>query len=68
MIRIENYYEGTLIREGKDYVTTKDDKKLHGYGIKSIKYTADKYGGAVNINTEDSWFDIKIVIPMEKNR
>ena len=68
MIRIENYYEGTLIREGKDYVTTKDDKKLHGYGIKSIKYTADKYGGAVNINTEDSWFDIKIVIPMEKTR
>lgn len=63
MIRIENYYEGALFTDGNDYITTKSDKKYHGYGIKSIKYTADRYDGAVYIKTDNSWFDIKIVIP-----
>ena len=65
MIRIENYYEGKLLTDGDDYLTTKDDKHFHGYGIKSIKYTADKYDGAVYINTNDNWFDIKIAIPKQ---
>ena len=63
MIRIENYFEGILKTDGEEYLTTKDDQKYHGYGIKSIKYTADKYDGAVYINTDNNWFDIKIAIP-----
>ena len=63
MIRIENYYEGVLKTDGEEYLTTKRDKKYHGYGIKSIKYTADRYDGAVYINTDNNWFDIKIAIP-----
>ena len=63
MIRIENYYEGNLKVDGDDYLTTKKDQLLHGYGIKSIRYTAQRYDGAVYINTNNNWFDIKIVIP-----
>lgn len=63
MIRIENYYEDELKTDGKNYVTTKRDKRYHGWGIKSIKYTADRYDGAVYINTDNNWFDIKIAIP-----
>ena len=63
MIRIENYYEDELKTDGKNYVTTKRDKRHHGWGIKSIKYTADRYDGAVYINTDNNWFDIKIAIP-----
>ena len=65
MIRIENYYEGTLNTDGGEFLTTKNDKKHHGYGIKSIKYTVDRYDGAVYINTDNNWFDIKIVIPQK---
>lgn len=63
MIRIENYYEDELEIDGETYLTTKGDKKHHGYGIKSIKYTADRYDGAVHINADNNWFDIKIAIP-----
>ena len=63
MIRIENYYEDELKTDGENYVTTKHDKRYHGWGIKSIKYTADRYDGAVYINTDNNWFDIKIAIP-----
>ena len=66
MIRFENYYEGKIkMKEGK-FVTTKKEKEFHGYGIKSIRYTANKYGGAVSIDTKDNWFDLKILIPMSK--
>ena len=63
MIRIENYYENILKSDGENYLTTKSDTKSHGYGIKSIKYTADKYDGAVYINSDNNWFDLKIAIP-----
>ena len=65
MIRIENYYEDILELDGEDYLSTKRDKKFHGYGIKSIRYTADRYDGAVYINTDNNWFDIKIAIPIK---
>ncbi len=65
MIRIENYYEGVIMTDGDDFITTKEDSKHHGYGIKSIKYTADRYDGAVYISTDNNWFDIKIAIPMK---
>lgn len=63
MIRVENYYEGDLKIDGDDYLTTKGDAVFHGYGIKSIKYTVQRYDGAVYINTDNNWFDIKIAIP-----
>ena len=65
MIRVENYYEGTIQTDGDNFLTTKHDKDHHGYGIKSIKYTADRYDGAVFISTDNNWFDIKIAIPIK---
>lgn len=63
MIRIENYYEGNLKIDDGNFITTKNDKRFHGYGIKSIKYTVDRYDGVVNINAENHWFELKILIP-----
>ena len=65
MIRIENYYEDMLETDGENYLSTKRDKRYHGWGIKSIKYTANRYDGAVYINTDNHWFDIKIAIPKD---
>lgn len=66
MIRFENYYESELkYKEGR-LVTTKKEKQFHGYGIKSIRYIVNKYEGAVSINTENNWFDLKILIPLKK--
>lgn len=37
--------------------------RRHGWGIKSIKYTADRYDGATYINADNNRFDVKIAIP-----
>lgn len=65
MIRIENYFEGSLhnVIEGLPS-TTKSDKLYHGYGLKSIRYTAKNYGGTVTVGTHNDWFELKILIPM----
>ncbi len=64
LIRIENYYEGNLKVSEGNLITSKKEKQFHGYGIKSVKYIVNKYNGAVNIDTKDNWFNIKILIPL----
>ena len=32
----------------------------------SIRYTVNKYDGAVSIDTNKNWFDLKILIPMKQ--
>lgn len=64
MMRFENYYEGRLKLEEGLPETTKKDKHNHGYGLKSIRYSVQKYGGAVHIDQRENWFELKILIPL----
>ncbi|WP_416148981.1 GHKL domain-containing protein [Salipaludibacillus sp. HK11] len=65
MIRFENYFEGKLKLEGDLPATTKKDSYFHGYGLKSIQYTVQKYDGIVNVDNKDNWFELKILIPIK---
>lgn len=65
IIRIENYCEGEILFKKGMPVTTKKEKDLHGYGLKSLRYTVHKYNGEVNIEVKDSWFSLQILIPLE---
>ncbi|MFN7252966.1 MAG: ATP-binding protein [Anaerobacillus sp.] len=65
MIRFENYFEGDLKLEGDLPTTTKEDTYYHGYGLKSIRYTVQKYGGVVNVDQKENWFELKILIPIQ---
>ena len=66
ILRFENYCEEEVKYQGEALATTKKDKKYHGYGMKSIRYTVNKYGGAVTIDTKENWFDLKILIPIKE--
>ena len=63
LIRFENYCEGSLnFSEGLP-VTTKEDRNFHGYGLKSIRYVAKKYGGTVTARMEKQWFVLQLLFP-----
>lgn len=64
LIRFENYYEGEIKFHNELPVTTKVQKHIHGYGLKSLIYTVHKYRGEVNIDTKDQWFRLRILIPL----
>ncbi|MCR4674536.1 MAG: GHKL domain-containing protein [Lachnospiraceae bacterium] len=64
-IRLENRYEKEpTIKNGK-VVTSKSDKRYHGYGLKSIEKTVKKYGGSVTFSAKDGWFESRILIPQQ---
>ena len=64
ILRFEDYCEETLQYQEGTPVTTKKEKEFHGYGLKSIQYTVNKYEGAVSVNLEDNWFELKVLIPI----
>ena len=68
LLRFENYYDTELNYQGGAFITTKRDKEFHGYGLKSIRYTVNKYDGAVSIDTKENWFDLKILIPVSEKK
>lgn len=66
VLRFENYFEGELEFENSLPTTTKTKTAYHGYGIKSIQYTAQKYGGWITINKKGNWFELNVMIPFQK--
>lgn len=62
-IHVENYCaEQPELKDGLP-VTTKADKGLHGFGIKSMRYVAEKYDGAIQAGTRENMFVLNILIP-----
>lgn len=62
-IQIENYCEEKVDVEGHLPLTTKMDDRNHGFGLKSIRYSAGKYGGTMSVDWKDHWFTLRILIP-----
>lgn len=60
---IENYYEGTMHFDGQLPETTKSDKNYHGYGLKSIRYSVNRYDGYMNMGVKDGWFRLELLFP-----
>ena len=44
--------------------TTKAAKENHGFGLQSMKATAEKYGGALALHQKDGQFQLTLLIPM----
>ena len=60
---IMNYYEGDIRLEDGLPRSTKGDDWNHGYGTKSIRAIAERYGGNVMIQTKEQVFSLIILIP-----
>jgi len=61
-----NYFEGTLDFDPKTGLpkTSKDDKLSHGYGLKSIRLIAEKYGGEATYSVEGDVFLLDALLPI----
>lgn len=67
LLKVENYCPfRTDFRDGLP-ATTKADSASHGFGLKSIRYTAQKYGGSITTGIEDDWFVLKMLIPLKSS-
>ena len=66
-IQVENYFAHPVQLEHGMPRTTKPDPENHGFGISSIRSVAQRYGGTMDISTEDGIFLLSVLIPIPAN-
>lgn len=50
--------------DGEFPMTSKQDKRMHGFGLRSMRYIVKQYDGFMNISEEDGCFSLKILMPI----
>lgn len=63
MLRVENTFDGVLHRADGRIVSRKGRRSDHGYGLRSIEQTVERYGGTVSISADERWFSLRILLP-----
>lgn len=67
LINISNYIADDIeLEKGELPKTSKINKEDHGYGLKSIQKTIDKYEGSMSVQGKNHWFELRILLP-DKN-
>lgn len=63
ILEMQNYCAGApVIKDGLP-LTDKPDKDYHGFGVKSIRHIAEKYGGNMSVSVDENIFTILVAIP-----
>jgi two-component sensor histidine kinase len=63
LVRCENYCVCAPSFHNGLPISTKGDSNYHGFGVKSIRYTTEKYGGSMTVGWKDGWFQVTILLP-----
>ena len=64
-IEIFNFFDGCLPGA---WDTTKEDRHLHGFGTKSMRYIAQLYGGVLSVQLRKDIYNLHISIPIPTAR
>ena len=65
-IEESNYFDRQAAPAGDTVRTTKADIARHGFGIKSIQYIAQQYGGTVETTRKEDMFFLRVCFPNQK--
>lgn len=65
LIKVSNPFKTAIKTEKGKIVTSKLDKKNHGYGLKSVNEAVAKYNGTLKIETNENIFTITAVLYVE---
>lgn len=65
LMQVENYFENEdLIFENGLPLTTKKESEGHGFGLKSIRNSVEKYDGCMDVGIQNNTFRLMIVVPI----
>lgn len=62
IISVKNSIKSSVLQTNEELVTSKNDKELHGIGIKSVKNIVNKYNGMIQFYEEENQFCCHIMI------
>ena len=61
-INVRNSFDNVIEQINGEYITRKDNKALHGIGLKSVKATIDKYNGGIKFLTDKDEFNVHVML------
>lgn len=63
-IHVTNYFKGDCTMENGVPLTSNEDKKYHGLGVKSMQYIVNLYDGKISFDPQPPLFFLNICFPM----
>ena len=60
--KIENTVDKDVLAVNPELNTTKDDKHLHGIGLRSVREMIEEHDGIFNISQNGEWFTVEIML------
>ena len=64
LFHVENYCPEKISFVDGLPLTTKEDSRYHGFGLRSIRYVALKYHGMMNAETDGNLFTLDVLLPI----
>lgn len=64
-IAVDNYFSSPLTFENGLPLTTKEDRRVHGFGLKSMQLLVERYGGEMSVFAEGDMFHLAILFPLQ---
>lgn len=61
---VENYFEHDLQFQNGMPITNKEERRIHGFGLRSMEAIAKTYGGSVVIQAENNIFKLHVSMKM----
>ena len=61
-LEMENPYAGELRKQGRNYLTTKENKNEHGLGLRIVENIINRHNGQMIIDDKDNYFKIKVLL------
>lgn len=59
---LSNSYTGEIIKKNNVFITSKEDKTLHGIGMKNIRSSIEKYQGSMHVSLKKQKFILTIML------
>lgn len=66
-INVMNLIEQSVLKNNPELQTTKNDTRMHGFGVKSVKRMVRELDGTIVTEESDGMFGIHIVFPLCKS-
>ena len=60
--KIENIVDKDVFSINPTLTTTKNNKNIHGIGLRSVREIIDNHDGIFNITQNDKWFSVEIML------
>lgn len=67
-VETSNFFSGAIQMENEMPLSQKPDAPRHGFGLKSIRYIAEQYGGSLSLRIDEDMFFLTITFPLHANR